>query len=288
MRSRLFRSRLKSLTLLWQARSSCRRRATPRPLPRTPRDNPTDQFVIGERPFAASSSWNTPIAEGAIYQKVGWPIMARFGVAWSSYSPAIYAASKSDPVVSVQYPPGWGYPGGIVNIRMPPDADGAVGSDGELLVIDGDVVHNFWQFKRLSLSAATARSSAPRTSSPVTAGEAHLHFWALASSRPVQASSPACSFERRRSRRDRARSPDLHRHVSRKAWSHRPGDQRRRTQSKWLGPGGATPGHPAYRADAGRAIASRTEGFSRLSKIRSFRHRRGWRGDEPAGSGECV
>ncbi len=40
---------------------------------------------------------------------------------------------------------------------MPPDANGAVGSDGELLVIDGDVVHNFWQFKRLNLTGATAR-----------------------------------------------------------------------------------------------------------------------------------
>jgi hypothetical protein len=123
-----------------------------------PRENPADQFVIGERPFAAASSWNTPIADSAIYQKVGWPIAARFGVAWSSFSPAIYAASNSDPVVSVQYPRGWGYPGGTVNLRMPPDADGAAGTDGELLVIDGDVVHNFWQFKRLNLAEATARS----------------------------------------------------------------------------------------------------------------------------------
>jgi hypothetical protein len=41
---------------------------------------------------------------------------------------------------------------------MPSEADGAVGSDGELLVIDGDVVHNFWQFKRHSLTEASARS----------------------------------------------------------------------------------------------------------------------------------
>jgi hypothetical protein len=130
---------------------------TPAPA-EAPREGPTDQFTIGERPFAASSSWNTPIAEGATYQKVGWPVAARFGVAWSSYSPAIYTASNSDPIVSVQYPPCWGYAGGIVNVRMPPDADGAVGTDGELLAIDGDVVHNFWQFKRLNLTEATARS----------------------------------------------------------------------------------------------------------------------------------
>lgn len=121
-------------------------------------EDPADQFVIGERPFAASSSWNAPMEEGAIYQKVSWPVAARFGVAWSSYSPAIYAAANSDPVVSVQYPPGWGYKGGVVDVRMPADADGAVGSDGELLAIDGDVVHNFWQFKRFNLTEATARS----------------------------------------------------------------------------------------------------------------------------------
>src|SRR4029079_15804890 len=95
---------------------------------------------------------------GAIYRKVGWPITARFGVAWRSYSPAIFTASMSDPFVSCQYPQGWGYPGGVINIRMPSNADGAVGTDGELLVIDGSVVHNFWQFKRLSAAAATARS----------------------------------------------------------------------------------------------------------------------------------
>jgi hypothetical protein len=157
--SRLFRSRLKSLAPRALAGAILVAALSHTPAPaQAPRENPADQFVIGDRPFATSSSWNTPIAEGANYQKVGWPITARFGVAWSSYSPAMYAASNSDPVVSVQYPPGWGYKGGIVNVRMPPDADGAIGTDGELLVIDGDLVHNFWQFKRLNLTEATARS----------------------------------------------------------------------------------------------------------------------------------
>jgi hypothetical protein len=161
MRSRLSRSRLKTLTPLALAGALFVLHPAPAPaefLPEDQADQQADQFVIGERPFAASSSWNTPIAEDAIYQKISWPIAARFGVAWSSYSPAIYAVSNSDPVVSVQYPPGWGYQGGIVNVRMPPDADGAAGSDGELLTIEGDVAHNFWQFKRLSLTEATARS----------------------------------------------------------------------------------------------------------------------------------
>lgn len=116
------------------------------------------QFTLGQRPFAATSSWNTPIAANATYKKMGWPPAARFGVAWSSYSPAIHMALDSHPVVSVEYPAGWGYPGGILYIRMPLEADGAPGTDGELVVIDGDTVHNFWQFKRRSPTDATARS----------------------------------------------------------------------------------------------------------------------------------
>jgi hypothetical protein len=116
------------------------------------------RFTLGQRPFAASSSWNTPVPLNVTYKKVGWPLTARFGVAWSSYSPAVYVALDSHPIVSVEYPPGWGYPGGILNIRMSGDVDGAAGTDGELLVIDGDTVHNFWQFKRRSLTEAAARS----------------------------------------------------------------------------------------------------------------------------------
>jgi hypothetical protein len=148
---------LKSLTSLALAGAVLLSYSTPAAA-KDPREDLAERFVIGERPFAASSSWNRPIAEGAFYQKVGWPISARFGVAWNGYSPAIYTASNSDPVVSVQYPPGWGYPGGIVSVRMSPDANGAAGTDGELLAIDGDAVHNFWQFKRLNLTEATARS----------------------------------------------------------------------------------------------------------------------------------
>jgi hypothetical protein len=92
------------------------------------------------------------------YKKVGWPATASFGVAWKSYSPAIYVSSDSLAAVSVRYPPSWGYPGGILSIRMPRDADGARGTDAELLMIDGDIVHNFWQFRRLSPSEATAHS----------------------------------------------------------------------------------------------------------------------------------
>lgn len=118
------------------------------------------RFSLGERPFASSSSWNTPIAPGATFTPVAWPAEARFGVAWDSYSPAIHLSAPSDPVVSVSHPASWGRPAGTLRIRLPADADGAVGTDGELLVIEGDVVHNFWQFRRQGGETATAKSYA--------------------------------------------------------------------------------------------------------------------------------
>ncbi|MGO4172585.1 hypothetical protein [Bosea sp. TAF32] len=123
-------------------------------------DRPGGQFTLGQRPFAASSSWNTPIAPNATFEAIDWPMGARFGVAWSSYSPAIHVSSASDPVVSVEHPASWGLPAGTLKIRIPAYADGAPGTDGELLVIDGDTVHNFWQFKRSGPETAAAQSYA--------------------------------------------------------------------------------------------------------------------------------
>ena len=79
-------------------------------------------------------------------------------MAWDSYSPAVYVASPTDPLVQVYHPATWGYPAGYVSVHMPAAADGAAGTDGELLVIDGDIVYNFWQFDRTSLTTATAVS----------------------------------------------------------------------------------------------------------------------------------
>lgn len=118
------------------------------------------RFTLGERPFTANSSWNMPIPSNAMFEKIAWPPGALFGVAWNTYSPAIYVAAPSDPVVSVEHPEGWGRPAGILELRMPAEADGAVGTDGELLVIDGNIVHNFWQFRRLDAERASAQAYA--------------------------------------------------------------------------------------------------------------------------------
>ena len=111
-------------------------------------------------PFSASSSWNTLVPSNATFTKLNWPASTgyNYSVAWDSYSPSVYVASASDPLVQVSYPPGWGYPGGTVSVHMPAAANGAAGTDGELIVIDGDVAYNFWQFNRTSATSATAAS----------------------------------------------------------------------------------------------------------------------------------
>src|SRR5690606_7004062 len=62
----------------------------------------TEQFVLGSRPFAASSSWNSRIPAGAIFIPLNWPVSTgyNYGVTWSQYSPSIYTSSEADPIVT--------------------------------------------------------------------------------------------------------------------------------------------------------------------------------------------
>lgn len=122
---------------------------------------PPTSFVLGQTPFAASSSWNKRVpVTGVTYTNVAWPASTGYNytVSWDAYSAAIFVASATDPIVHVTYPASWGYPGGTLNIRMPANADGAPGTDGELIIIDGTKVHNFWIFSRTSATTATASS----------------------------------------------------------------------------------------------------------------------------------
>lgn len=129
---------------------------------RSERPSPALRFALGQRPFSPASSWNRPVAANAAYGALDWPASTgyNYSVAWKRYSPAVYVASPADPLVQVTHPPGWGYSSKSVSVRMPAEADGAAGTDGELLVIDGDVVHNFWRFKRLGPTTAAAQSYA--------------------------------------------------------------------------------------------------------------------------------
>lgn len=121
------------------------------PMPPTQPPPQSGTFQLGERPFAATSSWNTPIPSNASYNRLNWPTDAsKYWVNWDSYSPAIHISKSTDPLVAVSMPANWGWPAGTVNIRMPPGVTGANGTDGEILVIEGNTVHNCWQFKRMS------------------------------------------------------------------------------------------------------------------------------------------
>lgn len=118
---------------------------------------------MGQRPFAASSPWNTPVPAGAKFTKVNWPASTgyNYNVAWDSYSPAVYVASPSDPLVSVPLPETWGRPPQTLKLHAPKEATGAAGTDGEVIIVDGTTAHNFWQFKRTSATAATASAYGP-------------------------------------------------------------------------------------------------------------------------------
>ena len=115
---------------------------------------------LQDSPFSASSTWNEQISSGATYTPLAWPGSTgyNYGVNWDTYSPSVYVAQPTDPAVQVSYPPGWGYPGGTVSVHMPAAATGAAGTDGELVVVDGNNVYNFWQFNRTSTTTATAGS----------------------------------------------------------------------------------------------------------------------------------
>lgn len=117
-------------------------------------------FILGTAPFSPTSSWNQATPTNSTYSKLNWPATNgyNYSVAWDAYSPSVYIASASDPVVQVSVPGGWGYPAGNVSVHMPAAANGASGTDGELVVIDGDVAYNFWQFNRTGATTAKAAS----------------------------------------------------------------------------------------------------------------------------------
>ncbi|MGH6677895.1 MAG: hypothetical protein ACREDL_02895 [Bradyrhizobium sp.] len=115
-------------------------------------------FNLATTPFAPGSDWNTPVRTNATYSQLNWPASDgyNYSVNWHTYSPAVYVASPTDPLVQVSVPDSWGYPGGTLSVHMPTEANGAAGNDAELLVLDGGTVYNFWEFNRTSATTATA------------------------------------------------------------------------------------------------------------------------------------
>jgi hypothetical protein len=117
--------------------------------------------MLATRPFVSSSLWNTAIpTTGATYTNINWPATTGFNysVAWPSGGPGIYFASASDPALAVTVPATWGWPGGVINTHLPSGITSATGSDHEILIVDvdGDTIHNFWNFVRQDDNHATA------------------------------------------------------------------------------------------------------------------------------------
>jgi hypothetical protein len=127
------------------------------PKPDKPPPPPTG-WTLGQVPFLPSSSWNTPIPASATYTKLPWPASAKLDVNWENYTPGIYISLPSDPLVQVSIPEGWGYPAGKIAVRLASGVSGAAGQDGEILIVDGTTVHNFWQLTRTGTNSGTASS----------------------------------------------------------------------------------------------------------------------------------
>ena len=107
------------------------------------------------RPFDATSPWNSPL--GA----VGWrdaPEL-RSGHSWvndESFSIPVVRSGPGDPLVNVSVPSSWGWAGGVVRVNVPGGIGGAAGSDGILVVVEGNAVYDFYQFNRTGPNSASA------------------------------------------------------------------------------------------------------------------------------------
>ncbi|UWU73924.1 hypothetical protein N2603_28125 [Bradyrhizobium huanghuaihaiense] len=113
-------------------------------------------FNLSSTPFSSTSAWNQQVPTGATYTSLNWPTATgwNYDVGWGNVP--VYVASSSDPVVQVSVPASWGWPGGTVSVHAPAGGTGGIGTDGPVVIIDGDIAYNFWQFHRTSTTTATA------------------------------------------------------------------------------------------------------------------------------------
>ena len=115
----VFRARWKSLAPLALAGATFVSALYHTPAPaESIRVDPADQFGIGERPFAASSSWNTPIAEGTIYRKVGWPMKKSWRRSLGSWRDLQLAPLPAWSTPRVRQDHGRGPPWTLLHLRL--------------------------------------------------------------------------------------------------------------------------------------------------------------------------
>lgn len=129
-------------------------------VPASPRSTsvPAVNDVFCERPYPDSSIWNVPIdwSIARIHPKSNSMMDAFFknsdwiGTDISQYTPNVYLASNSTPLVPVRLREyrfrdaisdtriSYGEPAGIVQMPLPSDAQPALGTDGQLVVVNVD------------------------------------------------------------------------------------------------------------------------------------------------------
>jgi hypothetical protein len=111
------------------------------------------------RPSDASSPWNSPL--GA----VAWRDVPdlRNGHSWvneESFSIPVVRTGPGDPLVNVSVPGSWGWAGGVARVNIPAGIGGAAGSNGILVVVEGNALYDFYQFTRTGPNSASASASA--------------------------------------------------------------------------------------------------------------------------------
>src|SRR5436309_14421253 len=106
-------------------------------------------FDLATTPFAASSSWNSPVGTGATYMNLNWPASDgyNYAVNWDTYSPAVYVASPADPLDEGSVPSRWGYPAGNECVNMPVLANEAARTDKEMKRVDSDTANKLIAIK---------------------------------------------------------------------------------------------------------------------------------------------
>ncbi len=234
-------------------------------------------WILGQRPFAARSSWNTPIPSGARYVNIGMPPVEinNYWVDWDFYAPAVWFSHPSDPLVKVTHPSGWGYPAGTLEIHLPDGITGAKGGDHSILVVDGTKVYNMWQFNRTSATTATAKAFAQADVLSGTGWGAYR-----SDGQPLGAGITAAGHSMLaglliQSETDggeirHALQLSVDGRLNRLRGRGHPQRRRRQRRDHAAGP---APGHPPGRAHAGRLVAARPEGVPGAADLRRLRHR---------------
>jgi hypothetical protein len=130
----------------------------PSTTPAPPAPEQHDPVAVPSVPFAASSSWNTPLPADAAWRDEPGLRSTYWWLSIEEYSIPVVHSAPSDPLVNVDVPASWGWDGGTLEVRIPADVTGAVGTDGALTIVDGDRVIDFWIFRRDRADHATAEA----------------------------------------------------------------------------------------------------------------------------------